>query len=142
MPVLRITIPCFNEAERLDPEKVKILLSDPRLSIVFSDDGSTDATAQRLEAIRRAHPGRVEIHTLPENRGKAEAVRAGMQRALALGADVVGYLDADFATPPEEIPHLLDELLRSRAALALSLSAMSTMGIGYPGAPSSRRRVL
>lgn len=137
MPVLRVTIPCFNEAERLDPDKVAQLLSDPRICIVFSNDGSTDATAERLAAIARAHPGRVEIHTLPENRGKAEAVREGMLRALALGADVVGYLDADFATPPEEIPRLLGELLRTEAALALG-SRVVRLGADLDR-PASRR---
>lgn len=137
MPALRLTIPCFNEERRLDAAKVAHLLADPRISIVFSNDGSTDGTAARLEAIADAHPGRIEVHALPENRGKAEAVRAGMQRALALGADVVGYLDADFATPPEEIPRLLDELLRSEAGVALG-SRVVRLGAELDR-PASRR---
>ncbi len=41
------------------------------------------------------------------NRGKGAAVRTG---ALAAAGDDLFYLDADLATPPEEIPKLLDAL--------------------------------
>jgi dolichyl-phosphate beta-glucosyltransferase len=134
---LRITIPCFNEAERLDPANVAELLADPRIAIVFSDDGSTDGTAQKLGALAQLHPGRIDIHTLPENRGKAEAVRAGMLRSLALGAKVVGYLDADFATPADEIPRLFDELEKAGSAVALG-SRVVRLGAELDR-PASRR---
>lgn len=114
-----LVIPCYNEAERLSEERVLELLHDLRVEVLLVDDGSTDATAALLQRIASHAGGRVRYLALTENRGKAEAVRAGMLDALARGADIVGYADADFATPPEEILHLYDELESSGARVAL-----------------------
>jgi dolichyl-phosphate beta-glucosyltransferase len=115
-----VVIPCYNEAERLDPELVLALLDDPEAQVVLVDDGSRDSTAELLERIcRRAPQGRARSLLLEQNRGKAEAVRAGLLAALELGDEVVGYADADFATPPEELLHLRDELEASGALVAL-----------------------
>ncbi len=115
-----VVIPCYNEAERLSEELVLALCRDPEVGVLLVDDGSQDGTADLLRRIAEHAPvGRVRALILPDNRGKAEAVRVGMLDALAKGADVVGYADADFATPPDEIFHLRDDLEASGAAVAL-----------------------
>jgi len=118
-PSVLLTIPCFNEERRLDDGQVARLLSDPRVEVLFIDDGSRDGTRARLLALAAQHAGRVTVHGLDANAGKAEAVRTGMNLALGRGASVVGYLDADFATPPEEVSHLLDALEASGAKAVL-----------------------
>jgi len=110
-PGATIVIPCFDEAERLRPEAVgELAASGARVLLV--DDGSTDATPQVLATLVAAagNLDAIASHRLAENRGKAEAVRRGMQLALDEGAAVVGYCDADFATPPHEVARLLDVL--------------------------------
>jgi len=103
-PSLTVVIPCYNEAERLDEAPLLAFLdSCAEASLLFVDDGSTDATADRLEAIAAARPARIDLLSLRPNGGKAEAVRRGMQTALGREAGVVGYLDADLSTPPDEI---------------------------------------
>jgi dolichyl-phosphate beta-glucosyltransferase len=114
-----LTIPCYNEAERLDAAEVDRLLEDPRVDVLFVDDGSTDGTRRVLEALVSRHRGRARVLALEVNGGKGEAVRRGMLEALALGSPIVGYLDADFATPPSELIGLLEALERSRAKVVL-----------------------
>lgn len=112
VPSLTVVVPCFNEAERLDETPLLTFLDRcTEASLLFVDDGSTDATAGRLAAVAARRPARIEVLSLSPNGGKAEAVRQGMLRALDRGAGMVGYLDADLSTPP-------DELLRLRAAFA------------------------
>jgi len=112
-------VPCFNEAARLDAAAFAALVADGRVSALVVDDGSTDETGAILARFASAHPDRIRLLSLPKNGGKAEAVRAGLRHALATGAQVVGYADADFATPPRELVRLLDELERTGAAVVL-----------------------
>ena len=60
--------------------------------------------------------------SLPRNVGKAEAIRRGLGCSIDAGAEVIGYYDADLATPPEELLRLL-ALLESRPDLAFVLAA-------------------
>jgi glycosyltransferase involved in cell wall biosynthesis len=105
-----IVVPCFNEASRFSAAGFDALLADPRVSALFVDDGSTDATPTVLAAFCADHPERASTLRLPRNGGKGEAVRAGLREALGRGAGIVGYLDADLSTPGEEVSRLLDEL--------------------------------
>jgi dolichyl-phosphate beta-glucosyltransferase len=114
-----LVIPCYNEETRLDLKQVDELLGDGSLGIVFVDDGSKDRTLERLNAIAAKHPDSVTVLPLEKNAGKGEAVRAGCLKAIALGASVVGYADADFSTPPHEIVRLLRVLEQKRRAVVL-----------------------
>ncbi len=114
-----IVIPCYNEVERLSPAEVGALLACPRVDVLFVDDGSNDGTKALLEDLAATHIGRVGVLKFEVNRGKAEAVRKGMLLALVEGYEVVGFADADFATPPDELVRLLDELERLGAEIVL-----------------------
>ncbi len=79
-------IPAFNEAERI-AAVLQPLLSSPAVDeVVVVDDGSTDATAEVAEKFA------VRVVRLPENRGKAAAMAAGVEAAHG---DVLLFLDAD-----------------------------------------------
>lgn len=106
---LTLVVPCYNEALRLQPQRFLAFVdAHPRVRLLMVNDGSTDETLPRLRAIAAARPGRIAVHDLPQNAGKAEAVRAGLQRAVAEGADLTGYWDADLATPLD----LVEDFLR------------------------------
>jgi dolichyl-phosphate beta-glucosyltransferase len=105
-----ITVPCFNEAARLRADGFAPLLARPDVRLVFVNDGSSDGTAEVLAALRASAPDRIDVVSLAENRGKAEAVRQGLLWSLAQGAASVGYLDADLSTPATEMARLVDAL--------------------------------
>lgn len=102
VPDLTIVIPAYNEAERL-PRTLSATLAyvheralDAEILVV--DDGSADATAQ----VAASFPG-VDVLRSPRNAGKGNAVRQGVMRSQ--GRRVL-YMDADLATPIEELTHL------------------------------------
>lgn len=104
-----LVVPCYNEAARLDrAEVLRLVRAREGLAVLFVDDGSTDGTAAVLEELRRAEPERTSVLALPRNGGKAEAVREGLRAALAGGAAIVGYADADLSTPVDELLRLVD----------------------------------
>jgi dolichyl-phosphate beta-glucosyltransferase len=106
-----IVIPCYNEAARFDCgafEAAMAAWNSP--TFVFVDDGSTDGTRALLEAMQERVGDCCRLLVLPENGGKAEAVRQGLNAALAGGATRLGYWDADLATPLEAIDEFGREL--------------------------------
>lgn len=116
-PELILVVPCFNEAARLDPGTfLQFATTHPSLQFLFVDDGSTDATRQILESMHDAAPSACTVLPLTANRGKAEAVRAGILAALARGPAYVGFFDADLATPLDVIDDFLT-VLRDRPAV-------------------------
>lgn len=121
-PTVTIVVPCFDEAARLDDDALVELAERAGARLALVDDGSTDATPARLAALVAGHPDRMRLVTLPTNRGKGEAVRRGLLDALADGADLVGYFDADLATPPAEMARLVT-ILRQRPDLDVVLGA-------------------
>jgi dolichyl-phosphate beta-glucosyltransferase len=109
-----VVVPCYNEAKRLDAQKfAEFVRSHSDITLLFVDDGSTDDTPLILERIRQQHSRQVCTLRLGVNIGKAEAVRRGLRIALRRGPAMVGYWDADLATPLESVLSFA-ELLRAR----------------------------
>ncbi len=127
-PSLTLVLPAYNEAERIGPALDELFgylaappadahLS-PRIRVLVVDDGSTDQTANlvldRPEAsLPEDAPIRLELLRVPHG-GKGAAVRAGM---LAAAGDVVIFADADMATPPDQLPALIEALRSADVAL-------------------------
>lgn len=103
-----VIVPCYNEAQRLDRAAFeKVLAGAAGPTLLFVDDGSTDGTPEILDRLVATNPARADVLRRPVNRGKAEAVRLGMRRAMAEGARYVGFWDADLATPLTQIPEFV-----------------------------------
>ena len=126
---MALVIPAWNEATRLeDVAFLAFVASQEVVDLHFVDDGSVDATPARLTALATAAPGRITVQRLAHNRGKAEAVRAGLVAALAEGYPLVGYLDADLAAPLETALLLRDELVRWPAVSLVLGSRVKLLG--------------
>ncbi len=129
MSLIAIVIPCFNEEARLDLEEFSKFLSHSQgIRLIFVDDGSTDGTATMLTRLAELDPQRVEVLRLERNSGKAEAVRRGIQSALASPARYVGFWDADLATPLETIDRFREVLDRQPAVQMVIGSRVQLLG--------------
>ncbi len=106
---LVLVVPCYNEGGRLDTASfARFRLPSHRLEFCFVNDGSTDDTLSLLTGMCDQNPGLGFVLDLPRNRGKAEAVRQGLLAGVERGAGVVGFWDADLATPLSELPRLCE----------------------------------
>jgi len=74
--------------------------------IIFADDGSTDGSADRLDAIAETDP-RVRVLHLSRNYGQTAALMAAIQNS---SGDVVIPMDGDGQNDPADIPALLAKL--------------------------------
>ena len=120
--VSHLVIPCYNEDERLPTDRIlEFLRQFPEWVLVFVNDGSRDATLELLAELHQQQPQQVSVLSLKSNSGKAEAVRTGMQFAIqTLGAERVGFADADLATPLEEAV-LLNQVLERHPLVECAL---------------------
>ena len=110
-PALSVLIPVLNEAENVAPlhEEIGRALDPSGFSyeVIFVDDGSTDGTPARLEAIQKADPEHVRVAFLWRNGGQTAALSAALD--LARG-DVLIPMDGDRQNDPADIPRLLGRL--------------------------------
>ncbi|MBG44198.1 MAG: glycosyl transferase family 2 [Aequorivita sp.] len=115
--MVQLIIPCYNEATRFNIhtffDNFQFL---ENVHIIFVNDGSTDTTQEllltiQLECETKNDTATVSILKLPNNVGKAEAVRQGMLLATKKpNTRFVAYFDADLATPLTEIKSLLNAM--------------------------------
>jgi dolichyl-phosphate beta-glucosyltransferase len=118
-----IIIPCYNEATRLPVEAfLSYMQQRTNVHFCFVDDGSTDSTKTVLEKMQAQYSACVDTLILPQNQGKAGAVRAGMLHCATKSFDYLGFLDADLATPLTAIPDLT-AVLDANPALDLVLGS-------------------
>lgn len=111
MTLLTLIIPAYNEAESL-PDLLRNISETIKRQgylseVIFINDGSTDATAEVLDALTTTAEVPFHVIHFRRNRGKAAALTAGFQKATG---DIVITLDADLQDDPTEIPKLLTTL--------------------------------
>jgi dolichyl-phosphate beta-glucosyltransferase len=115
-----IVVPCYNEASRLSPEPFfEFCRSQPAVSFVFVDDGSSDDTFGVLSRLAARLPKQMSVLRLEANAGKAEAVRRGVLHALETPVELVGFWDADLATPLYNIEPFTKILERTRVQMVI-----------------------
>lgn len=98
-----LIIPLYNESNRLNPEYFKTI-SDMEIDLIFVNDGSSDDTLVKLKNLSfRKH-----IISYKNNKGKGEAIRAGMNYAINEKYDLIGYLDSDGAFSVESVLKIIE----------------------------------
>ncbi len=110
-PRIALVIPAWNEAESIGA----VLSEVPpdvvdRVFVVTGD--STDGTDEIATGLGAA--------ALPQERpGYGAACWAGVRAAEQAGAEIVVFLDGDYADPPAELPRVLAPLLTGQADVVL-----------------------
>lgn len=124
-----IIIPCYNEEERIQTKDFLEFISNNNIDFCFVNDGSKDDTINVLHTIKRKEKEKVLILNLDKNKGKAEAIRiAILDLYNKHNYDLIGYLDADLATPLFEIKNLQREFLENNKLLLVMGSRFKRLG--------------
>ncbi|MCX8038699.1 MAG: glycosyltransferase family 2 protein [Candidatus Sumerlaeia bacterium] len=107
---LTVLIPVCNEEENIRPlldELVPILDSMGKTyEVIFVDDGSTDATFDRLTEAQGRWPA-VRLIRFDRNYGKTAALVAGWEEARG---KIIVIMDGDLQNDPHDIPKLIEPI--------------------------------
>ncbi len=104
---LTIVVPVYNEEDNMPrlEEKLSAYVRQAPVStcILFVNDGSTDHSLERMRVICARHEA-FFFCNLAKNGGLSTAMKAGIDEA---DSRLVGYIDADLQTDPEDFNLLL-----------------------------------
>jgi dolichol-phosphate mannosyltransferase len=105
-----VIVPVYNEAANVDELLQAIQSSPVKKEIIIVDDGSTDGTREKLQALPSAADVTVVFHE--KNYGKGAAIRTAL--AYARGEYVL-IQDSDLEYDPQDYPRLLRPLQEGKA---------------------------
>ncbi len=121
---LTVVMPTYNEAENLPMMAEALMgLELPGLKLLVVDDNSPDGTGEIAESLaeRFNEPDRTRISVLHRTAkdGLGRAYAAGMDQAVAEGAEYVLQMDADGSHPVEYVPQMLGAALATGAGFVV-----------------------
>jgi undecaprenyl-phosphate 4-deoxy-4-formamido-L-arabinose transferase len=106
-PHVSVVVPVLDEEATVEPLYRGIVASLDGAGIpgevIFVDDGSTDATFERLSDLHDSDP-RLRVVSFDRNYGQHQAMHAGITRARG---EIVVTMDGDLQNAPSDIPHLV-----------------------------------
>lgn len=107
---LSIVIPLYNEEECVLPmltELMPIAQSiDPDVEVILVNDGSTDATHDRILEAQARWPDRIRYLTFKKNCGQTAAIDAGFKHARG---DFIVMMDGDMQVDPADLPMMVEK---------------------------------
>ena len=107
-----VIVPLYNEEDNVFPLSTEIeqALSDFNYpwEVIFVDDGSSDATRERLTEISETLGNHVSVAELQRNFGQTAAMQAGIDQARG---DILVTLDGDLQNNPADIPGMVQRLI-------------------------------
>lgn len=116
-----ILIPAKNEAKTIREVVERVLAIPLPKQVIVIEDGSTDDTAKILETFA----DQITVLHNSDSVGKGAAIRLGLPYAKG---DVVVVQDADLEYFPEQIPELVEPILKGRYNIVFGSRFFS----GYP----------
>ena len=107
---LTIIVPIFNEEDNMKRlgERLSAFLPEcsRKACVLFVDDGSKDGSLKEIKEICSRHQDFFYI-SFEKNAGLSAALKAGFEYAES---KLVGYIDADLQTAPEDFNLLLEDI--------------------------------
>lgn len=106
-----LVVPVYNERENLPPLAERVAKSFGPLfpggwELILVDDASSDGSPELMDALAREHE-EIRVFHFRRNAGQSAALEAGVSRARGR---VIGLMDADLQTHPEDLGRLLKAL--------------------------------
>ncbi|GEQ86838.1 dolichol-phosphate mannosyltransferase [Patiriisocius marinistellae] len=102
-----IIVPVYNEEDNLERVEKELLaytkIATKKTKILFVNDGSKDKSQTMIEAICARNEA-FSFLNFRENRGLSAAIKAGFD---AVDTELLGYIDSDLQTAPEDFNLLL-----------------------------------
>jgi glycosyltransferase involved in cell wall biosynthesis len=108
--VVSVIVPVYNEAANVDELLQAIQSSPVKKEIIIVDDGSTDGTREKLQALPSCADVTVVFHE--KNYGKGAAIRTALTYARG---EYVLIQDSDLEYDPQDYPRLLRPLQQGQA---------------------------
>lgn len=103
-----IVVPVYNEEDNLERVEKEFLEYLPKASkktsVLFVNDGSKDKSQELIEAICARNEA-FHFISFKQNRGLSAAIKAGFDH---VESPLVGYIDSDLQTAPEDFNLLLE----------------------------------
>ncbi len=107
--LVSFVLPVFNEANAIEAlvESIRSAMATVgcRYEMVFVNDGSSDASADKLDGLAKQDRGVRVVH-FSRNFGHQPAVQAGLEYAYG---DAVVVMDSDLQDDPRSIPQMLEK---------------------------------
>lgn len=116
-PKVAVLVPCFNEGENAEETLSHALqLNYPHFEVIAINDGSSDHTAQILDALAQKYPKLRVVH-LAKNQGKAMALQAG---SLLTDAEYLIGIDGDALLDPHAAMWMVRHFLADPSVAAVT----------------------
>jgi hyaluronan synthase len=112
LPLVTVIIPAYNEGAMVEKAIHSVAASDyPAgcLEIICIDDGSRDDTWDYIDRSQKAWPHLIKAIRFPKNRGKREALYAGLTQGRG---EYFVTLDSDSVIEPMTLKHIIAPLLQ------------------------------
>ena len=109
LPILSVVVPAYNEEATISQVLKRLHCLSCLKEVVVVDDGSTDATCQKVQALRLP---KVRLLRHERNAGKTAAVGRGLQEVTG---EITIIQDADLEYAPEEISDIILPIVQNQA---------------------------
>ncbi len=124
MPDYSIIVPVFNSCQSLDElfSQLDNAMKGLRKSyrVIFVDDGSSDASWEKLSLLQQKVPDKITAIRLARNFGQHNATLCGIAHA---DGEYIVTIDDDLQNPPSEIARLITTMQETDADLVYGIPA-------------------